>query len=242
MAFYTITLQEICEGISGKLKTYDDIIEKALPKIFSFNFPFYDESKRKEFEIMIIKNFYLREIGCETVGEFIIRLDSKLNQIMPYFNKLYAAMDSDFSVLDSDNLSTNRTLNENVDGTNEVNTVENNTSKTTNSGTSNSESVSTRSDTPDGQLDDFLSDSYLSVANKDTGNATAENNSNYTGEGNTNSNQTKNDKRDLTENVIYKGRRGYSAAKLMKDYASAKMKLNEMVCKELEPLFFGLWW
>ena len=39
MAFYTITLQEICEGISGQLKTYDEIIEKALPKIFSFNFP-----------------------------------------------------------------------------------------------------------------------------------------------------------------------------------------------------------
>ena len=73
MANYTIELREI-------VKEYD---------IFRFNYPFYDEHKRKEFEEKFIKHFYFREIGTETIDRFLFFLEEKFNTVFPYYNELF---------------------------------------------------------------------------------------------------------------------------------------------------------
>lgn len=64
-----------------------DLIQER--NIFGFNYPFYDEKKRPEFEERFIKHFYFREIGCETPDRFIHYLEDKMNTVFPYYNELF---------------------------------------------------------------------------------------------------------------------------------------------------------
>lgn len=94
MSKYTTELRHICESLAGHIdsKGYDDIqdiVVASAPKIFSFDFPIFDEDYRLTLETKILKHYYTREIGEETYGLWKLRLDTKLNEIMPYYNKLY---------------------------------------------------------------------------------------------------------------------------------------------------------
>lgn len=94
MSKYTTEIRFLCESLTGhdESKGYssiDEIIEDALPIIFSFDFPIFDEEYRKVLETKILRHYYTREIGCETYGLWKLRLQTKLNEIMPYYNKLY---------------------------------------------------------------------------------------------------------------------------------------------------------
>lgn len=54
-------------------------------------YPIYDESKRKQLNEKFIRHYWMREIGCETVGHFCLWCSNTFNEIMPYYNKLYEA-------------------------------------------------------------------------------------------------------------------------------------------------------
>lgn len=94
MSKYTTELRYICETESGinesvgysKVK---DVIARAIPKIFDFDFPIFDESYKNVLETKILKHYYTREIGLETYGLWKLKLDMKLNEIMPFYNQLY---------------------------------------------------------------------------------------------------------------------------------------------------------
>lgn len=97
MSKYTTELRYICEMRSGFSmdeipdKSPEEIIRASRPAIFDFDFPIYDESLRIPLELKILRHFYTREIGVETYGLWKWRLNSKLNEIMPMYNKLYEA-------------------------------------------------------------------------------------------------------------------------------------------------------
>lgn len=94
MSKYTTEVRFICETMSGLADSVgysstSEIIEKAIPKIFDFDFPIFDENYRGVLERKILKHFYTREICEETAGLWKMRLDTTLNEIMPYYNQLY---------------------------------------------------------------------------------------------------------------------------------------------------------
>ena len=94
MSKYTTEVRYICEVAAGLKESegyssIDTIINKAIPKIFDFSFPIYDENYRKVLQRKILKHYYTREIGPETVALWKLFLDRRLNEIMPYYNKLY---------------------------------------------------------------------------------------------------------------------------------------------------------
>lgn len=94
MSKYTTELRFICETEAGKtesvgLSKVDEVITAALPHIFDFDFPIFDENYRVPLETKIIRHYYTREIGLETYGLWKLKLQTKLNEIMPYYNKLY---------------------------------------------------------------------------------------------------------------------------------------------------------
>lgn len=104
MSKYTTELRYICETYAGYDESQDrlkvaEIIEKARPKLFDFDFPIYDEAYRSVLETKIIKHYYLREIGAETVGVFKLFLDRTLNEIMPYYNKMYESANLEYNPL-----------------------------------------------------------------------------------------------------------------------------------------------
>lgn len=94
MSKYTTEVRFICEEAAGLTPSVgylgvNDVINTALPKVFNFDFPIFDETYRPILEKKILKHYYTREIGLETVGLWKLFLDTKLNEIMPYYNQLY---------------------------------------------------------------------------------------------------------------------------------------------------------
>lgn len=94
MAKYTTSVRSICEVNSGLEESagqasVNDIIANSRDKIFDFPYPIYDEEYRPVLESKILKHYYTREICAETVGRWKLFLDARMNEIMPYYNKLY---------------------------------------------------------------------------------------------------------------------------------------------------------
>ena len=100
MAKYTTEIRSICEHYAGLTEStgfedVDEIVEKARRKIFQ-NYPIFNENHRAELEHKILKHYYMREIGFETVGLFKLFLNERMAEIMPYYNKLYESETLEF--------------------------------------------------------------------------------------------------------------------------------------------------
>ena len=101
MSKYTTEIRYICEHYAGLTEStgfedVDEIVEKARHKIFS-KYPIFDENHRAELEKKILKHYYTREIGFETVGLFKLYLNNRMAEIMPYYNKLYESETFEFN-------------------------------------------------------------------------------------------------------------------------------------------------
>ena len=91
---YTTEVRYICESFAGLKESeganyVDAILENSWQKVFNFPFPIFNEDYRPILCKKILKHFYMDEIGEETCGLWQLRLNQKLNEIMPYYNKLY---------------------------------------------------------------------------------------------------------------------------------------------------------
>lgn len=143
MSKYTTEVRWICEMAANRgdhkidleEATPTEIITAAAPYIFNFDFPMYDEKYRLPLEVKILRHYYGREIGAETVGRWKLQLEDRLNIIMPYYNELYKTTLYEFNPLydvdytksghrngtqDKDNTTT-----ENVSGSNSKERAEN---------------------------------------------------------------------------------------------------------------------
>jgi hypothetical protein len=94
MSKYTTELRYICESnaglsSSGGADDIESIIANSRAKIFNFPYPIFDETYRTVLESKILRHYYTKEISAETVGLFKHFLNRKMNEIMPYYNKLY---------------------------------------------------------------------------------------------------------------------------------------------------------
>lgn len=124
MAQYTTEVRSICEHYadlqeSAGYNSIDSIIEKSAPKIFSFDFPLFDENYRLALEKKILRHYYTREIGDETVGLWKLRLETRLNEIMPYYNQLYKSTLYEFNPFyDVDTVRSHQTKNDGTTTTN----------------------------------------------------------------------------------------------------------------------------
>lgn len=271
MSKYTSEVRYICENYAGLTNSADGskidlVIEKALPKIFDFDFPIYDEAYRAILEKKIIKHYYLREIGTETVGMWKYYLNTKLNEIMPYYNQLYKSTLLEFNPLYDVDLTTDHK----VTGNNTENTSSENSTDYTRTdnlkqdSTSSSEDTSQQShtnhatsmysDTPQGELTDVVDGKYLTQAQVNdsdyttddtahsevTGNVsntgTQKNAGTSTGTGNRELNSTE----DYLEHV--KGKTaGVSFSKMIEEYRKTFINIDVMIINELKPLFMNIW-
>ena len=227
MSKYTTEVRYICEVAAGLTESTDytgveEVIKKALPVVFDFSFPIFDENYRSVLETKILKHFYTREIGLETVGLWKLKLNTKLNEIMPYFNQLYSSQLYTFNPFydvdltrkhridgsgkrDTDTTSNTETQHRiTVDETG--NTVTDNTGTSTGEGTSENTEVRTGtnnqtddfvekySDTPQGGITDLRADKYLTNATIRNDDKKQTTNDNVKNDGKTSSNvSTKDD-------------------------------------------------
>ena len=254
MSKYTTEVRFICEVNSGLNESVgyskiEDVITGAMPKIFDFDFPIFDEKYRSVLERKILKHFYTREICEETVGLWKLRLGTRLNEIMPYYNKLYNSELLDFNPLYTDNLTRTRTTklkSKRETGNNgKVDTTNSSNSKGTGSGTANNNANDLYSDTPQGSLNGVESGTYLTNARKtsdtSTSSSNTHNNSSASGKviSSENGSDDFNSTEDYLESVIGYG--GTNASDLLKKYRETFINIDMMVINNLEDLFFQLW-
>lgn len=91
MANYTTLVRSICESFSDdRSLTPTQYIMNAAPKIFE-DYPIFDEAYRAELNKKILRHYYFREIGLETYGLWKEFLNRRMEEIMPYYNQLYAS-------------------------------------------------------------------------------------------------------------------------------------------------------
>ena len=146
MSKYTTELRYICESLAGLdesvgYNSVAEVIENARPKIFNFSYPIFDVAYKSVLETKIIKHFYTREIGLETFGLWKLKLDTKLNEIMPYYNLYYQSALLNFNPLYTKDLYRKKDV--------EINTADNLASTTATDGTTSSEYSSETSDSVD---------------------------------------------------------------------------------------------
>lgn len=195
MSKYTTEVRFICETAAGYTESvgYDLVeqtIQKAIPKVFNFDFPMFDESYRNVLCTKILKHYYTREICEETVGLWKLRLNTRLNEIMPYFNQLYKSELLEFNPFYDVDITTkndgNKTENTRVtesdtedrtgDGTSNRDVSDSSTTKnsasnafTNNSNKTNKDTQKDLySDTPQGSLTNVDKEAYLTNARKIT--------------------------------------------------------------------------
>ena len=110
MAKYTTDVRSICETFAGYdssqgYQSVKEIIAMSRDKIFDFDYPIFDTEYKPVLETKILKHYYGREIGAETVGRWQLWLDTRMNEIMPYYNKLYESELLEFNPLNDVNIT-----------------------------------------------------------------------------------------------------------------------------------------
>lgn len=226
MSRYTTELRFICEHFAGlEFSTGYSNIEQVLnhcwDKIFDFDFPIFDEDYRQPLCIKILRHYYTREIGEETYALWKLRLNDRLNMIMPYYNKLYEAWKEDFNPRYNVDLTRKHTLNRNegTEGKQKAETSANNTNK------------DLYSDTPQGSLQNVDNETYLTNARKTTDNAESSTNNEYE----QNIITTDNYIEELT------GVQNVSTAEMLVEYKKALLNIDKMVIDDLNNLFMLIW-
>ena len=140
------------------------------------DYPIWEEDYRKVLNNKIIDHYYFREIGFETPDRFGIRLRTKLNEIMPFYNELYKSSVLDFNPLYnidyietntgekdtkanvlSNNTSSSENVSDNTTDSNLAGSTQSNSNSSTNHGNTRTETVG--SDIGSGQISQTYLDS-----------------------------------------------------------------------------------
>lgn len=258
MSKYTTEVRFICEFNAGLDESVgyndvDNVIDESYDKIFDFNFPIFDELYRSALEKKILKHFYTREIAYETVGLWKLKLATKMNEIMPYYNKLYLSELIEFNPLYTKNIRKDgHKENEeeySKSGTKTETKNKNNTEGGSNTRNENGVNWDMYSDTPQGSIAnmEWLDDrsAYLTNARKLTDNSNRTDTFGKTNSEVTTGGHTTTDGGNRSGNGDYwetiSGYENKNPSKSIMEYRKTFLNIDMMIIEELEDLFFQLW-
>lgn len=202
-----------------------DLAKNGREYIFDFTYPLSSNVDKETFEVSIINHFLMRRIGYETMTSFLIALDVKMNEIMPYYNKLFDMMEGWDIFNDGESMTRevedSRNRNEESSGTNSL---------------SNQTSTSNTSDRrfsklPQTNIQDVQSGTYLTEYSYDTdsGSATSSSTGSETRSGESE------EQGNLLETI---SRSPSDKMKLYESFLNNKNKIMTMIYKDLDSLFY----
>ena len=150
MAKYTTLVRTICEQKAGLdesvgFSQVDTVIAQAWDKIFTTKVEFWKEDYRQVLCSKILKHYYMREIAAETVGLWQLWINTRLEEIMPYYNQLYKSAELEFEPLEDVKYTRER------------------------GGQNSNVYYNMQSDTPQGGLSGLDNGNYMSYAAKNNG-------------------------------------------------------------------------
>lgn len=245
MSKYTTEVRFICESYAGLQESADglkvnDILEKSWDKVVTTPAKFFIESHKKEFTIKLLKHFYTREIGAETVGLWKLWLNERIEELLPYYNQLYESATLEVKPLVTK--EEKRILN---DGTKrsekETNKRSEENAKNEKKEVSGKTSDKERySDTPQGGLAGIEAGTYLTNAtlNDETSEGKESTSGTEKRTASEENGRELNEVKNVTEDITAK--EGLQAELLVK-YRESFVNIDKMFINEFEDLFMGLW-
>ena len=208
------------------MSKYTTTIKSLIDNNFDFGlkeYPIFDEDYRTHLNDVILKYYYMSEIGFETANLFKQYLNNKMDIIMPYYNMLYQ--------LQNELLNSKSAIDQNV---NLTETYEQNTStesSSNSSSTSDSKGKTVGQDTPQGEL-----------KNQDITNFNYADNINLSGAQSKINDSSSNNGKSI-EDYIKKiqGNNGNKYAyEVLITVKNNLLSIDMEVIKELEDLFMGI--
>lgn len=218
MANYTIPIYKIARDKNFKL--------------FNFEYKFYDESLKEDFEKQFIDHFWINEIGFETVGLFQQRLKSILNDLYPKYYQLY---ESELKAKDI-NFLLNKDLKETIERDVKSNKIDNNVSQ----GTTKTDTHATNTDKTNYKESNV--DNGLAYVGETNGNLTStsinDKNVNLESDENVVSSMTINNNTDNIEkevtSLLSQGNIGItSSAELLQKWRDVQININLLLFDEI---------
>ncbi len=250
MANFTTEVRTICEYYAGFEESQErdkvsDVITAAMPKVFDFDFPIFDPTYKPVLERKILMHYYTREIALETVALWKLKLETRLNEIMPKYNKLYQLELLSYNPLWDVDLTEDKWRDIDTETTGQEARQEAATGQSAEQTAGNNNSTSLYSDTPQGAITNLSEGKYLTNATVDSGSNTGLRNlsTNDTSSRNTSTTGTV----DTTDNYLkhIKGKRGgLTYSKMLQEEIDLIEKLDNIdlrIIRELKDLFFTLW-
>ena len=92
MSRYTTQLRWPIEQRQGETDSAPNDYSKCYKMLGLDDYPIFDESYREQLNTKIIRHFYFREIGFETLAQFAWYARNTMHEQMPYFNQLYESL------------------------------------------------------------------------------------------------------------------------------------------------------
>lgn len=244
------------------------MINNPLIGLFTFNYDFYSDriEDKEEFEKLFIQCYYFREIGFETPERFKMKLQAKLNLIMPYYRQL--AMTEWDKVRTIEQMMTSKNLKEStehkqsIEGANQSESIASSSNQQTDSTNQSSTSTGTNTSTSttndkqsslaDGVAQASLSTGYLTGVGESSNNSnssassngTADTTSSSQGTSEQNGKTTGSNKQELTETTTFSsvGDVGIQTpAYAIAEWRKVLININQMIIDECNDLFMKLY-
>lgn len=223
-ASFTMTLERVIGYTGGEVTIADDGVSRITNNHTGTQYldvpsiPGHADILRGK----IVDRFWKREIGLESIEMFQMAMRTKLNEVMPYFNQLYASTTVQYealSTVDVENTSNSSATSENT--SNETSTSNNDTKST-------SRAVS--STTPQTML----------AGNKDYASGASDSTGDVTSDTTAEADSTQSGTLSNTGESRTKGFTGV-ASELIMQYRASLINIDVMVLDSLEELFMGVW-
>lgn len=244
------------------------MIDNPLIGLFTFDYDFYsDNPKDKEaFEKLFIQWYYFREIGFETPERFKLKLQAKLNLIMPYYRQLalteWDKVRTVEQMMTSKNLKETTEHKQSIEGSNESESnasssshqSDNTNQSSTSSGSSTSSSSTNdkQSNLADGVAQASLTSGYLTSVSESTNDSdtsvSSDGESNVSTSSQGTSEQTGttsgSNKQELTETTTFSsvGDIGIQTpAYAITEWRKVLININQMIIDDCNELFMKLY-
>ena len=197
-----------------------------------------------------MRHYYTREICAETYGRWKLFLEAEMNEIMPYYNKLYESELLKFNPLYDVDLTTVHSRDEQRGEESSVVNSNEESRSNSNSRQSNSvnsdENIIKNLDTPQGGLSGLVTDNYMTNGQVNNGNTAYTGNERGSGSSSGKSSGVSAGNRDVKslesylEHVAGKNG-GENYSKKLNDFRKTFLNIDMQIINDLKSLFFGLW-
>lgn len=242
MANYTLEIRQLTDN--------------PLIGLFTFDYDFYSDNPKdkEEFEKLFTQWYYFREIGFETPERFKLKLQAKLNIIMPYYRQLalteWDKVKTVEQMMTSKNLKETSTHEQTINGNNESSSSGQSNQSGKGSSTQHQTSTNTQngksSNLSDGVSQASLENGYLTSTSSvdDKGNQTLSGETSDNAEVKSIQNTSGTNNQVLTESTTFTsmGDIGIQTpAYAITEWRKVLININQMIIEECNDLFMKLY-